>query len=93
VTQAKTTLAITGYDGAAGELREVYDRMRERPMPAAYRPRHGGIAGIIAAHSLDPQLIPRVFELGSALNGSGPLGWADRELVNVLTSRLNQCFY
>ncbi|HTR50504.1 MAG TPA: hypothetical protein VMJ10_07320 [Kofleriaceae bacterium] len=86
-------LAITGYDGATGELREIYDRMRERPLPPAYRPSHGGVPGIITAHSLDPQLIPRVFGCSTTLNGAGPLSWPERELVNALTSRLNQCLY
>ena len=63
-----TSLAITGYDGATGELREIYERMRQRPLPAAYRPRHGGVPGIISAHSLDPQLIPRVFGCSTSLN-------------------------
>jgi hypothetical protein len=93
VTQAKTTLAITGYDGATGELREIYDLLRDRPMPPAYRPRHGGVPGIVAAHSLDPKLIPLVFELTSTVNGAGPLAWPERELVNATTSRLNQCLY
>ena len=86
-------LAITAYEGATGELREVYERMRNRPLPPAYRPRHGGVPGIITAHSLDPQLIPRVFGFSTTINGAGPLAWHERELVNALTSRLNQCFY
>jgi len=91
VTAAR--LPITGYDGATGELRVIYDKMRQRPLPPAYRPRHGGVPGIIAAHSLDPQVIPRVFGCSSTLNAVGPLSWPERELVNALTSRLNQCFY
>jgi hypothetical protein len=67
--------------------------MRERPLPAVYRPTHGGVPGIIAAHSLDPQLIPKVFGASSTLNGTGPLSWPERELVNTITSRLNQCLY
>jgi hypothetical protein len=86
-------LEITTYDAATGELRAVYDRMRERPLPPAYRPSHGGVPGIITAHSLDPQLIPRVFGCSTTLNGAGPLSWPERELVNALTSRLNQCLY
>jgi len=62
-------------------------------MPAVYRPAHGGIAGIIRAHSLDPELIPRVFGFSSGVNQAGPLTWPQRELVASLTSRLNQCFY
>jgi hypothetical protein len=86
-------LAIIGYEASRGQLRETYDKMRERPLPPVYRPGHGGAPGIITAHSLDPALIPRVFATSSSLNGAGPLSWPERELVNATTSRLNQCFY
>jgi len=86
-------LAITDYEQSDGALRVVYDRMRERPLPPAYRPPHGGVPGIITAHSLDPELIPKVFSTSTTLNGAGPLTWPERELVNAITSRLNQCFY
>lgn len=86
-------LPITSYSAATGELREIYDRMRERPMPPPYRPEHGGIAGIVEAHSLDPALIAKVFGTSATLNGAGPLSFTERELVNALTSRLNQCLY
>lgn len=86
-------LAIIGYDASRGQLRDTYDKMRERPLPPVYRPSHGGAPGIITAHSLDPALIPRVFSTSSTLNGAGPLSWPERELVNATTSRLNQCFY
>jgi hypothetical protein len=86
-------LAIIGHAESIGQLREVYDRMRERPLPPVYRPAHGGAPGIITAHSLDPALIPKVFGCSSTLNGAGPLTWPERELVIAVTSRLNQCFY
>ena len=86
-------LAIVDYAASSGALREIYDRMRERPLPPAYRPKHGGVPGIITAHSLDPELIPRVFGCSTTLNGAGPLAWPERELVNALVSRINQCFY
>jgi hypothetical protein len=86
-------LAIVGYEASTGELRTTYDRMLQRPLPPVYRPAHGGPAGIIQAHSLDPALIPKVFATSSTLNGAGPLTWAERETVNAITSRLNQCFY
>ncbi len=86
-------LAIVGYAASTGELREIYDRMLARPLPPAYRTPHGGPPGIITAHSLDPQLVPRVFGTSTTLNGAGPLEWQERELVNALVSRLNQCFY
>ena len=86
-------LAIIGYEASRGQLRDTYDKMRERPLPPVYRPSHGGAPGIITAHSLDPALIPRVFATSSTLNGAGPLAWSERELVNATTSRFNQCFY
>jgi hypothetical protein len=86
-------LAFIDYAASTGPLREVYDAMRERPLPPAYRPSHGGVPGIITAHSLDPHLIRRVFATSTTLNGSGPLTWPERELVNAITSRLNQCLY
>jgi hypothetical protein len=86
-------LAYTDYAASTGPLRAVYDKMRERPLPPVYRPSHGGVPGIITAHSLDPALIPRVFSTSTTLNGAGPLTWPERELVNAITSRLNQCLY
>ncbi len=81
------------YADAPPRLREIYDRMRARPLPPAYRPSHGGIPGIIEAHGLDPELVPNVFGCSTTLNGAGPLAWHERELVNALVSRVNQCFY
>ena len=86
-------LSFTGYATSTGELRAFYDRMRERQMPPVYRPSHGGVPGIVEAHSLDPELIAKVFGASATLNGTGPLSWTERELINALTSRLNQCLY
>jgi hypothetical protein len=85
--------AIIGLDASTGMLREAYERMLARPLPAVYRPTHGDAPGIIRAHSLDAALVPRVFAFSGNLNGQGPLSWPQRELVNAVTSRLNQCFY
>ena len=86
-------LPVIDYAASRGELRDIYDRMRERPLPDVYRPKHGGAPSVITAHSLDHALIPLVFGCSSTLNGAGPLAWPERELVNALTSRLDQCFY
>ena len=86
-------LAITDYTAATGALREIYDRMRERSLPPIYRPPHGGVPGIVTAHSLDPALIPKVFAAATTLDSAGPLTWPERELVSAVTSRLGQCFY
>jgi alkylhydroperoxidase family enzyme len=77
---------------ATGALAEAYAAMDDRPMPPAYRPPHGGAAGIIRAHSLDPELLRRTFSVSGAL-ATTALPWADRELLASVTSRTNQCFY
>lgn len=86
-------LRIIAPTDATGLLAETYARMASRPMPPVYRPTHGGLAGIIRAHSLDPALMPRAFGFSSGVNQAGPLAWPQRELVATATSRLNQCFY
>jgi hypothetical protein len=86
-------LTIISHAQATGQLADTYQRMLARPLPPVYRPSHGGAPGIVTAHSLDPALIPKVFACSSTVNGAGPLTWSERELVNALTSRLNQCFY
>jgi hypothetical protein len=86
-------LRIIEPTDATGALAEVYERMRSRPMPAVYKPAHGGVPGIVRAHSLDPALMPRVFGFSSGVNQGGPLAWAERELIAATTSILNQCFY
>jgi hypothetical protein len=86
-------LGYIDHAASTGALREIYDRMLARPMPPTYRPSHGGVAGIITAHALDPALIPLVFGTSTTLNGAGPLTWPERELINATTSRLNQCLY
>lgn len=86
-------LRVTPPVEANGLLQELYQRMAARPLPPIYRPSHGGQSAIIVAHSLDPQLLPLVFAFGAQVNGQGPLTWQQRELVNTITSRLNQCFY
>ena len=88
-----THLHITEPKDATGALAEAYAIMSARPMPEAYRPAHGGLAGIIRAHSLDPELMPKVFGFSGGVNRAGPLSWPHRELVAAATSRLNQCFY
>jgi alkylhydroperoxidase family enzyme len=77
---------------AIGALAEAYAVMDARPMPSVYRTPHGDVAGIIRAHSLDPELLRRTFSVSGALAVTR-LPWADRELLASVTSRTNQCFY
>lgn len=77
---------------ATGALAEAYAAMDNRPMPPVYHPPHGDAAGIIRAHSLDPELLRRTFSVSGAL-ATTQLPWPDRELLASATSRTNQCFY
>lgn len=85
-------LKIVWQAEAAGELAEAYAAADNRPIPPVYRPSHGDAAGIIRAHSLDPELLRRTFGVSGAL-ATTQLAWADRELLASTTSRTNQCFY
>jgi alkylhydroperoxidase family enzyme len=78
---------------AEGELREVYEAVKTRPMPAVYRAPHGGPAGIHRAHSLDPQLMKITFAATGTMHAGEGLSWAERELIAATASRTNQCFY
>jgi uncharacterized peroxidase-related enzyme len=86
-------LRIIGYAESSGNLREAYDRSRERPLPSVYIPRGHEVPGVIRAHSLDAQLIPKVGAVSTSLVAAGPLAWPERELVAAVTSRLNQSYY
>ncbi len=86
-------LTIIEPADAIGELAAIYERMKGRKMQPVYQPAHGGLPGIVRAHSLDAALMVKVFATSSAVNGQGPLSWAHRELIAATTSRLNQCFY
>lgn len=77
---------------ATGALAAAYDAMDSRHMPAVYRVPGGEPAGIIRAHSLDPDLLRVTFPVSGALR-SGALPWADYELLAGATSRASQCFY
>jgi alkylhydroperoxidase family enzyme len=77
---------------AIGALAEAYAAMENRPMPPVYHPQHDDAAGIIRAHSLDPELLRRTFSVSGAL-ATTQLPWSDRELLASVTSRTNQCFY
>ncbi len=85
-------LEIIGKQEAAGALHEAYQAMASRPMPPAYIPDHGDAAGIIRAHSLDPELMRCAFSVSGTLSNDA-LPWHSRELVNAVTARENECFY
>jgi hypothetical protein len=86
-------LSTIGRREARGELRAVYDELGRRPMPAVYRLAEGDTPNIIAVHGPDPLLMRAVFRFSGTLATDDTLSWPHRELVNTVTSRLNQCFY
>jgi len=87
-------IRLIGRRDADRALAAVYEKMALRPMPAVYQPPSGDAPGIIRAHSLDPSLIGLVFGgMSASLAAGDTLAWAQRELVNASTSRLNQCLY
>jgi|HubBroStandDraft_1064217.scaffolds.fasta_scaffold897732_2 hypothetical protein len=87
-------IQIIARRDADAALAATYERMAARPMPSVYKPSHGDAPGIIRAHSLDPELMPLVFGgMSASLAAGDTLTWAERELVNASTSRLNQCLY
>ena len=78
---------------AGDDLRAVYEGMKARPMPDVYRAPHGGPAGIIRAHSLDPKLMGITFAASGASRLHGALTWAEQELIAASASQSNGCFY
>ena len=70
---------------AAGELKEVYDRIGGA---------RGGVAQIHQAQSLNPRVLATHFELYKAVMFQpSPLSRADREALAVAVSRANDCGY
>jgi uncharacterized peroxidase-related enzyme len=78
---------------AQADLLEAYRVMAERPMPSAYRPPHGGAAGIQRAHSLDPALMQITFAAIGTMHPGDALTWAERELIASVAARTAQCLY
>jgi alkylhydroperoxidase family enzyme len=67
--------------------------MKARPLPAVYRPSHGGPAGIHRAHSLDPELLAVTFATTGTMHEGAEITAAERELIAAAASRTNQCLY
>lgn len=86
-------IRMIGFADAGERLRKVYEAMASRPMPDCYRAPHGGPAGIIRAHSLDPELMGVTFAASSSYFAHEALTWAERELLAASASRTNGCFY
>lgn len=86
-------IRIIELQEAGEDLRAIYQEMGTRPMPDVYRAPHGGPAGIIRAHSLDPELMRVTFGASGAYRMQGALTWAEQELIAAAASKSNGCFY
>lgn len=70
---------------AEGELAELYERYRD---PA------GGVDNVLKIHSLSPASMKAHFDLYRLLmRGPSDLGRAQREMIAVVVSAINQCHY
>lgn len=73
------------YDDAQGLLAELYER---------YAGRSGRVDNIIRIHSLNPRSMRDHLELYAHLmRGRSPLSRAQREMIAVVVSTENDCFY
>ena len=78
-------IRMVGEDEAEGKLAESYTKMRE---PS------GGVDNILKIHSLNPRSLKGHFEVyKSLMRGPGALTLAQREMIAVAVSALNQCVY
>lgn len=70
---------------AEGELAELYHRMKDV---------NGKVANILTVHSLNPAALRTHYDLYKAcMYGPSELTRAQREMVAVVVSTVNQCHY
>jgi hypothetical protein len=89
-------IRMIGIAEADGALKEMYARMKagSASRPAVYRTPSGDAANIVKSHSLEPEGLRLAFGISSAIHWSErSLPWVQREMINTVTSRVNNCFY
>jgi alkylhydroperoxidase family enzyme len=89
-------IRVIGRAAATGALAETYERMKATggSRPAVYDSPTGDVPNIVACHGLDPEGMRWAFGLSAVVHwGPLSLSWRERELVNTVTSRANECFY
>ncbi len=71
---------------ASGPLAEAYDQLRD--------PETGQVDNILRIHSLHPATLDaHVLLYTSLMHGKSRLSRAEREMIAVVVSSLNQCHY
>jgi len=89
-------LPLIGRAEAEGKLKDLYEYFAQgaSSRPAVYRTATGEVANIIRAHSLDPDGMRLAFGASGTIHwGPNARPWAEREMINTITSRANNCFY
>jgi hypothetical protein len=89
-------IRMIGITEAEGRLKEIYVKMRSGAgsRPAVYSAPTGDAANIVRSHSLEPEGLRLAFGISSAIHWSDKsLPWVQREMLNTVTSRANNCFY
>jgi len=87
---------MVGMAEAEGQLKGLYEGMSSRggSRPSVYNAPTGDAANIVRAHSLDPEGLRLAFSCSSAIHWSSySLPWEKREMINTVTSRVNNCYY
>jgi uncharacterized peroxidase-related enzyme len=70
---------------ATGKLKKMYDKLIEP---------WGGVDNIMKIHSLNPRSLWAHFEFYAAvMRGKSDLSRAQREMIAVVVSSINQCHY
>ena len=96
MTTKQAFLPLIGRAEAEGDLKAIYEQFARggASRPAVYQTATGEVANIIRAHSLDPEGLRLAFRASGAIHwGPSALPWAEREMINTVTSRANNCFY
>jgi len=79
-------IEVVPEDGAGGELRALYDRVRD--------PGTAKVDNILKLHSLHPAGLRAHFELyAECMRGTSTLPRVEREMIALVVSALNRCRY
>lgn len=79
-------IEVVPDDEAEGMLKDLYDQERDR--------RTGRVDNIMAIHSLNPATLRAHADLyHTVMHGESGLSLAEREMIGVVVSSINQCHY
>jgi alkylhydroperoxidase family enzyme len=75
-------IKMVSYEESEGQLRELYDRF------------NGKMANILKVHSLNPHSLATHLDFYKVIMfGKSPLSRKVREMIAVVVSKTNECFY